>query len=134
MFLIFCLLLQVLTLEWSSGMDTLKCVGRIDITLTGSFADMILLPSAGAIGSQKKADVFVLTSPGQLHFYDDASLSSSLSQQERKPSFSAVEFPAMIPMNDPTMTVAKLFTLWTGEDSLNTLSEVLHPFFFLKNG
>ncbi|XP_024026433.1 uncharacterized protein LOC21399448 isoform X3 [Morus notabilis] len=116
--------LTVLTLEWSSGMDTLKCAGRIDITLTGSFADMILLPSAGAIGSQKKADVFVLTSPGQLHFYDDASLSSSLSQQDRKPSFSAVEFPAMIPMNDPTITVAKLFTLRTGEDSLNTLSEL----------
>ncbi|GMN40348.1 hypothetical protein TIFTF001_009573 [Ficus carica] len=116
--------LTVLTLEWSSGMDTLKCVSRTDITLTGSFADMILLPSAGATGNHKKADVFILTSPGELHFYDDASLSSLLSQQEKKPSFNAVVFPAMIPMHDPAMTAAKLVTLPIGEDPLKTLSEL----------
>ncbi|KAK4834092.1 hypothetical protein QYF36_016757 [Acer negundo] len=43
----------------------------------GSFADMILLPSAGAKGTYK-AGIFVLSSleSGQLHLYDDASLST----------------------------------------------------------
>ncbi|KAL8503177.1 hypothetical protein ACS0TY_022067 [Phlomoides rotata] len=36
----------VLTLEWSSGMETLRCISRMDLTLAGSFADMILIPSA----------------------------------------------------------------------------------------
>ena len=57
-------LVQVLSLEWSSGMETVRCVGRVDLTLTGSFADMILLPTAGATGSNHKADLFVLTNPG----------------------------------------------------------------------
>ena len=61
-------LLQVLTLEWSSGMETFRCVGRTDLTLSGSFADMVLVPSAGATGSNKKANVFVLTSPGDYIF------------------------------------------------------------------
>ncbi|KAK4841151.1 hypothetical protein QYF36_027229 [Acer negundo] len=47
------------------------------LTLTGSFADMILLPNAGANGTYK-AGTFVLSSleSGQLHLYDDASLST----------------------------------------------------------
>ncbi|PON51137.1 WD repeat containing protein [Parasponia andersonii] len=116
--------LTVLTLEWSSGTETLICVGRTDLTLSGSFADMVLVPSAGAIGSNKKADVLVLTSPGELHLYDDASLSSLTSQQERKPSVSAVEFPAVIPASDPTITVAKLIKLPPGENSLEILLEI----------
>ncbi|KAK6118274.1 hypothetical protein DH2020_048060 [Rehmannia glutinosa] len=36
----------VLSLEWSSGMEAVKCIGRLNLTLTGSFADMILVPSA----------------------------------------------------------------------------------------
>lgn len=116
--------LQVLSLEWSSGMDALKCIGRTDITLTGSFADMILLPSAGPMGSNKKADVFILTSPGELHFYDDASIASLLKHQERKPSLNPVEFPGIIPMNDPTMTAAKFIKLPAGESSLSTLLDV----------
>lgn len=120
-------LFQVLSLEWSSGMESLRCVGRADITLTGSFADMILFPSAGTTRTNHKADVFVLTNPGQLHFYDDDSLSALISQhqQERKQSFAAITFPAVIPTNDPAMTVAKLMKLPSGEKSLKMLSEVL---------
>lgn len=128
---IFCLF-QVLTLEWSSGMETLRCVGRTDLTLTGSFADMVLVPSAGSSGNNKKTDIFVLTSPGELHFYDDASLSTLTSQQERKPSFSPVEFPAVIPVSDPTITIAKLINLPPGVNSLKTLSEVLLLYFLSK--
>ncbi|XP_060674282.1 uncharacterized protein LOC107430890 isoform X2 [Ziziphus jujuba] len=118
--------LTVLTLEWSSGLESLRCVGRADITLTGSFADMILFPSDGTTRTNHKADVFVLTNPGQLHFYDDDSLSALISQQkqEKKQSFAAMEFPAVIPTNDPAMTVAKLMKLPAAENSLKILSEL----------
>lgn len=126
-------MLQVLTLEWSPGMANLRCVGRTDLTLTGSFADMILLPSSGTTGGNHKADVFVLTNPGQLHFYDEASLSALVSQKERNPSISGLEFPVVIPTTNPTMTVAKLIRVPTGENLLKALSEVLHEriYFFL---
>lgn len=114
--------LTVITLEWSTG--TLRCVGRADLTLTGSFADMILLPNAGPMGGNQKADLFVLTNPGKLHFYDDASLSALISQHERRPSIPAMEFPAVVPSSNPSMTVAKLCRLPTGGDSSKALSEV----------
>ncbi|XP_041023794.1 uncharacterized protein LOC121264600 [Juglans microcarpa x Juglans regia] len=113
--------LTVVTLEWSSG--TLRCVGRVDLTLPGSFADMLLLSNAGAMGRNQKADLFVLTNPGQLHFYDDASLSALVSQQERRPSISAMKFPAVVPISNPLMTVAKLSKFPTGGDSSKALLE-----------
>ncbi|BBH06284.1 transducin family protein / WD-40 repeat family protein [Prunus dulcis] len=116
--------LTVLTLEWSPGMGNLRCVGRTDLTLTGSFADMILLPSSGTTGGNHKADVFVLTNPGQLHFYDEASLSALVSQKERNLSISGLEFPVVIPTTNPTMTVAKLIRVPTGENLLKALSEI----------
>ncbi|ONI03742.1 hypothetical protein PRUPE_6G279100 [Prunus persica] len=116
--------LTVLTLEWSPGMGNLRCVGRTDLTLTGSFADMILLPSSGTTGGNHKADVFVLTNPGQLHFYDEASLSALVSQKERNLSISGLEFPVVIPTTNPTMMVAKLIRVPTGENLLKALSEI----------
>lgn len=121
-------MLQVLSLEWSSGKETLKCTSRVDITLTGSFADMILLPSAWATAGNHKADLFVLTSPGQLHLYDDASLSTLLSQLEKKPSVCPVEFPGVVPIADPIMTSAKFVLLPLGGNSAKGLSEVLISF------
>ncbi|KAK8303550.1 hypothetical protein V6Z12_D04G158100 [Gossypium hirsutum] len=88
--------LTVLSLEWSSGMETVRCIGRVDLTLTGSFADMTLLPTAGATGGNHKADLFVLTNPGQLHLYDA----------------------------DPSMTVGKFSALPAGGISLKCLSEL----------
>ncbi|XP_058002997.1 uncharacterized protein LOC110665372 isoform X2 [Hevea brasiliensis] len=116
--------LTVLNLEWSSGMETVRCKGRADLTLTGSFADMILLPSAWSKKSNHKADVFVLTNPGQLHLYDDASLSALLSQQEKETSVCALEFPAVVPMVDPHMTMAKFAALPMGGNSSKVLSEM----------
>ncbi|CAM8949436.1 unnamed protein product [Rhodiola kirilowii] len=40
--------LTILRLDWSSGLDSLKCNGRVDLTLHGSFRDMRLLSKAGA--------------------------------------------------------------------------------------
>ncbi|XWS67252.1 hypothetical protein CRYUN_Cryun05aG0271400 [Craigia yunnanensis] len=116
--------LTVLSLEWSSGMETVRCVGRVDLSLTGSFADMILLPTAGVTGGNHKSDLFVLTNPGQLHLYDDTILSTLLSEQERKQFACPVEFPMVIPTADPSMTVAKFSVLPTGGNSSKGLSEL----------
>lgn len=111
--------LTILSLEWSSGMETLRCVNRVDLTLPGSFADMILLPKTGPTDA-----LFVLTNPGQLHFYDDTTLSMVISQQERKPSVFPVEIPMVIPTADPNLTVSKLSLLNPGEKSSKALLQL----------
>ncbi|RYR16107.1 hypothetical protein Ahy_B04g073062 isoform A [Arachis hypogaea] len=116
--------LTVLTLEWSSGMETVKCISRADLTLSGSFADLILLPRAGAMELNTKADLFVLTNPGQLHFYDNDNLSALTSQQNRTPSIDALEFPVLIPIADPSLTVTQLVRLPSESTSSKILTEV----------
>lgn len=117
-------LLQVLTLEWSSGMESVRCTNRADLTLSGSFADLTLLPSPGTKGLNSKDEVFVLTNPGQLHLYNSDSLSTLTSQQKRTPSVPAVEFPVLVPMADPSLTVAKLIRLPSKSNSSKVLTEV----------
>ncbi|KAG2310138.1 hypothetical protein Bca52824_021695 [Brassica carinata] len=73
--------LTMLALDWSSGMGGLKCVGRVDLTLSGSFADMVLSPIASS--RQSGVFLFLLTNPGQLQAYDDTSLASMMSQKEK---------------------------------------------------
>jgi syntaxin-binding protein 5 len=116
--------LIVLTLEWSSGIESLRCIGRADLTLNGTFADLILLPNLGERDLNSKDDLFVLTNPGQIHYYDNDSLSPLLSQQSRTSSVSAQEFPVLIPMADPSLTVAKLIKLPSQLNSSKTLAEV----------
>ncbi|KAH1199341.1 Syntaxin-binding protein 5 [Glycine max] len=116
--------LTVLTLEWSSGMESVKCTNRADLTLNGSFADLILLPSPGTMGLSSKDELFVLTNPGQLHLYDNDSLSTLTSQPKRTPSVSAVEFPVLVPIADPCLTVAILIRLPSKSNSSKILTEV----------
>ncbi|CAJ1806225.1 unnamed protein product [Sphenostylis stenocarpa] len=116
--------LTVLTLEWSSGMESVRCTNRADLTLSGSFADLTLLPSPGTIGLSSNDEVFVLTNPGQLHLYNNDSLSTLTSQQKRTPSVPAVEFPVLVPMADPSLTVAKLIRLPSKSNSSKILTEV----------
>ncbi|KAK6943146.1 hypothetical protein RJ641_028523 [Dillenia turbinata] len=75
---------RVLNLEWSSGMETLTSVCCLDLILNGSFADMILLHTGGISWRNQSSCLFVLTNPGQLHYYDENFLSASSFQQERK--------------------------------------------------
>ncbi|XP_055812638.1 uncharacterized protein LOC129882392 isoform X1 [Solanum dulcamara] len=103
--------ITILTLEWSSGMETLKCVGRVDLTLSGSFADTILLPTTGTTATDEKAALFVLMSPGQLNLFDCSTLSDLVSKEEKKISLSAKDFPLELPTVDPSMTVTKLTQL-----------------------
>ncbi|KAG5022724.1 hypothetical protein JHK85_019066 [Glycine max] len=116
--------LTVLTLEWSSGMESVKCTNRADLTLSGSFADLILLPSPGTMGLSSKDELFVLANPGQLHLYDNDSLSALTSQLTRTPSVSALEFPVLVPISDPCLTVAILIRLPSNSNSSKNFTEV----------
>ncbi|KAF6147020.1 hypothetical protein GIB67_036739 [Kingdonia uniflora] len=116
--------LTILSLEWSSGIETLRCVNRVDLTLNGSFADMILISNVGATENNPNDTLFVLTNPGHLDVYDDAILSTLSTPQEKKPSVSPMQFPVVIPAVDPDMTVAKLCTLPIGGISSKALLEV----------
>lgn len=104
-------------------METLRCTGRSDLHLSGSFADMILLPSAGEISSHNAA-LFVLTSPGQLNFYDHDSLSGIANQHDKRVSISPAKYPMVVPTVDPVMTVTKLISLSASENSSKTPLEV----------
>ncbi|XP_019450333.1 PREDICTED: uncharacterized protein LOC109352642 isoform X2 [Lupinus angustifolius] len=115
--------LTVLTLEWSSGMETVRCTSRADLTLSGSFADLTLLPSPGASALNSRDGLFVLTNPGQIHFYDNDSLSALTSQEKRTSSASAIDFPALLPMTDPSLTVAKFIKLPSESNSSKVLAE-----------
>jgi len=106
-------------------MESVRCINRADLTLNGSFADLILLPNAGAMGLTGKDELFVLTNPGQLHFYDNDSLSTLTSQQKRTPSVSALEFPVLVPIADPSLTVAKLIRLPNESNSSKKFTEVI---------
>ncbi|KAF9591351.1 hypothetical protein IFM89_003974 [Coptis chinensis] len=115
--------LTVLSLEWMSGRETLRCVSRVDLTLDGSFSDLILVPSGGAMKNPSDT-LFVLTNPGQLQVYDDSILLALSSQQEKKPSVPAIQFPVVVPTLDPYMTVAKLSLLPIGGISSKALIEM----------
>ncbi|KAE8650981.1 uncharacterized protein LOC101217343 [Cucumis sativus] len=118
--------LTVLTIEWSPGLEVLRCVGRTELKLHGSFADMILLSSPGSAGDDPKVDLFVLTNPGKLHFYEKTTLSAIIgkSKTDSKLPVSPLEFPAMIPAAEPPMTTSKFIKLPIGGFSTKILSEL----------
>ncbi|XP_062156010.1 uncharacterized protein LOC133863892 isoform X2 [Alnus glutinosa] len=115
--------LAILSLDWSSGIESLKCIGRVDLTLNG-FADMALLPSTGAMEGRGMSLV-VLTNPGKLHFYDDTCLSDLISKKETKASAATVQYPMLIPILDPYMTVAKLGLVYRNGKFSRVLSEIV---------
>ncbi|XP_073267237.1 uncharacterized protein [Populus alba] len=113
--------LTILSLDWSSGIESLKCIGRVDLTLNGSFADMVVLPSGGLMGT---SGTLVLTNPGQLHFYNDADLSSSTSLQETRNYVSSMQYPMVIPTIEPQLTAAKFGLVFRDGKFTKALSEV----------
>lgn len=117
------LLLQILSLDWSSGIKSLKCVGRVDLTLIGSFADIVLLPYVGE--RKRGTSLYVLANPGQLHAYDNAYLSGLMSQQEKVSSSSGVQYPMVIPNIEPRVMVAKLGFVHKEGKVFGALDEVL---------
>nr|XP_023903729.1 uncharacterized protein LOC112015552 isoform X4 [Quercus suber] len=116
--------LTILSLDWSAGIESLKCIGRVDLTLNG-FADMVLLPSSGTTESGGTGmSLVVLTNLGKLNVYNDIYLSALISQKEKKPSVTAVEYPMFIPTLDPYMTVAKLGLVYRDGKFSKVLSEI----------
>ncbi|KAI4372923.1 hypothetical protein MLD38_011103 [Melastoma candidum] len=88
--------LTILSLQWARGLENVKCLGRMDLTLTGSFADMALLPTADEVETE-------------------------ISHGERKATVSPSAYTMVIPNVEPLITVAKLGVV----DSDRTLSSVL---------
>ncbi|CAI9091731.1 OLC1v1026834C2 [Oldenlandia corymbosa var. corymbosa] len=105
--------LTVLDLDWSSGIAMLKCVHRIDLPLHGSFSDMTLIASTGEVERNNGLSLLVLTNPGQLHFYDYSCLSTLKSEPEKKHSDVAVEYPAVVPIIEPRLTVGNLYSVYS---------------------
>lgn len=101
----------------------------MDLTLNGSFADMILMPNAGAAESSTTSILFVLTNPGQLYFYDDACLSSLASQSGKKHSVHAIQYPVNLPTIEPYMTLGKLSLIHKEGNFSMALSEVLNTYY-----
>ncbi|XP_027941628.1 uncharacterized protein LOC114195383 isoform X1 [Vigna unguiculata] len=99
--------LTVLSIDWSGGLENLRCTGRFDVTLHGSFADMVLL--CRDCHTEGASNVLsVLTSPGQLDIYGNDCLSSLMSQKEKKTSVPTVQYPIVVPTLEPHMTTARL--------------------------
>ncbi|KAK8672324.1 hypothetical protein V6N13_110697 [Hibiscus sabdariffa] len=116
--------LTILGLEWPSGIESLKCVTRVDITPNGSFADMVLLATVGETNNGGSL-LFVLTNPGQLHVYDDACLAALKSQDEEKPCVFSGQYVMPIPIVAPCMTVSKLSLVDRDGEFSKALSKIV---------
>ncbi|ONM54536.1 transducin family protein / WD-40 repeat family protein [Zea mays] len=46
-------LVQVLSLESTAGLESVRCMSRTDLKLDGSFADMILIPDTGVLDKSR---------------------------------------------------------------------------------
>ncbi|GAV76073.1 Synaptobrevin domain-containing protein [Cephalotus follicularis] len=116
--------LTVLGVDYSSGIESLKCASRVDLTLNGSFADMALLQSAGLM-TTNSTSLIILANPGNLHFYSDDCLSALMSQQSKNTSISSVQFPTVIPITEPYMTVGRIGILNRDVKSSRAFSEIV---------
>lgn len=109
------ILLQVLSLESTAGLESVRCMSRTDLKLDGSFADMILIPDTGVPDKSRTSTLFILTNPGQLNFYDGGSLFSVQNSKEGNPLPEAQKFQVAIPTLDPNITVTGLYSLTKSE-------------------
>ncbi|KAI3470889.1 hypothetical protein Pfo_027552 [Paulownia fortunei] len=119
--------LTILDLDWSSGLAKLKCVERVDLTLHGSFADVIITSNAYKVDNSNATSLFVLTNPGQLHFYEYASLSILKSEKGKNHSIHAFQYHSIIPTVEPYMTVGKLYVMGSERNIFTAFSETVSP-------
>ncbi|GFP97651.1 hypothetical protein PHJA_001909200, partial [Phtheirospermum japonicum] len=117
--------LTILDLDWSSGLSKLKCVDRVDLALHGSFADLITISNSYKTDNNNTTSLFVLTNPGQLHFYQYASLSILKSETQNNQSVHALQYQSVIPTVEPYMTVGKLYMMSSETSVFNALSETV---------
>ncbi|KAG8390116.1 hypothetical protein BUALT_Bualt01G0050100 [Buddleja alternifolia] len=119
--------LTILDLDWSSGLAKLKCLERVDLTLHGSFADVIILANAYKADNSNATSLFVLTNPGQLHFYDYASLSIFKSGGGKNHVVHEFPYHSVIPTAEPYVTVGKLYLIGSERKFLSALAETVSP-------
>ncbi|CAA0811101.1 transducin family protein / WD-40 repeat family protein [Striga hermonthica] len=118
--------LTILDLDWSSGLAKLKCIERFDLALHGSFADVITISNPYKMDNDHMMSFFVLTNPGQLHFYQYSYLSILKSNRRINHSVHALQYYSVIPTAEPYMTLGKLYTNTEG-NILSTLLETVTP-------
>uniref|UniRef100_J3MPF3 V-SNARE coiled-coil homology domain-containing protein n=1 Tax=Oryza brachyantha TaxID=4533 RepID=J3MPF3_ORYBR len=111
--------LTVLSLESTSGLESARCMSRMDLKLDGSFADMILISDSGLPYKNRTSALFILTNPGQLNFYDAGDLFSVPKLEEGKAPPEAQKFPVTVPTSDPNITVTNLYSI-NGRESQST--------------
>ncbi|GJZ51611.1 synaptobrevin, WD40/YVTN repeat-like-containing domain protein [Tanacetum coccineum] len=112
---------EVLTLEWSAGMENLRCVGRAELTLSGSFADMRLLLITR---NNHGADLLVLTSPGHLQLFSHDSLFSLTSEHDKRITLSSLDCPTVLPTLHLVLSATKLISLVGNENTSKFLLEI----------
>ncbi|KAH6769097.1 hypothetical protein C2S51_014433 [Perilla frutescens var. frutescens] len=119
--------LTILDLDWSSGLARLKCIDRVDLTLHGSFADLHVVSHSYKANHSDGTSLFILTSPGQLHFYEYGSLSMLKSERGNNNSVHASQYNSVIPTVEPYMTVGKLYMMGSERNVLGALSKAVSP-------
>ncbi|GMH30553.1 hypothetical protein Nepgr_032396 [Nepenthes gracilis] len=115
--------LTILDLDWSLGKEALKNVARVDLTLQGSFADMILLQNSDPMDGAQTTSLLILTSPGQLQFYDYSCILGLISQQE-EPSPFPVQYSSVLPTTEPSLTAGRLCPVYADTKSSIALAEM----------
>ncbi|XP_042036243.1 uncharacterized protein LOC121782456 isoform X1 [Salvia splendens] len=119
--------LTILDLNWSSGLSRLKCIDRVDLNLHGSFADLLVISNSYKADHSNGTSFFVLTCPGQLHFYKYASLSMLKSEKGKNHCMHAAQYNSLIPTVEPYMTVGKLYMMGSEGNVLGSLSKAFSP-------
>uniref|UniRef100_A0A803M3U7 V-SNARE coiled-coil homology domain-containing protein n=1 Tax=Chenopodium quinoa TaxID=63459 RepID=A0A803M3U7_CHEQI len=115
--------LTILSLEWSPKKDALKNVVRANVTLQGSFADMILIQNYGVVEHTGTTSFFLLTSPGQLQYYDSHCLLELLSDQD-KTCTTPFNYRSVVPTSEPYLTVGRFISVLGNIKCSAALSEM----------
>lgn len=102
--------LTILSLEWSPQREALENVRRENITLQGSFTDMILLHSYSVLENEEAPSLFILSSPGQLQFYDSSCLSRLNSHQDETCAI-PTHYRSAVPTTEPYLTAGRLISV-----------------------
>lgn len=109
----------------------MKCIDRVDLRLGGSFADIITVPSP-CDAENDAGPLFILTNPGQLHFYDNTCLSTLKSEREKKHNAHSIQYPVAIPTLNPCMTVATSCSMDRKWNFSRSSSKVLNAKLYFK--
>lgn len=117
--------LRVCSLDKANGQSDDQNLYHVDIPLEGLFEDLILLLGAGATSADQASALLVLTSQGNLHAYDEASITKCFEEIKERSSYS---LPEPVPVNpftsEPSITCAKVAELVEDEKVAAVLAQL----------